>query len=371
MTMASASIAATYTHLCAWKVVGGISLPQNAEDQLLASGQDWTYVLTNDIDDRFANADRGIALAGLMLQGAFGPEKDGTLEERLASQIDEIRQNRRQKTANMSVLLFSGTGPDEFCISGNAREQDDYLLTFDAYDKDAIRGKYVHQHRSMQLALALESNSRVRFEQVATGTYCTDSDGRTLYSMNFSAGRADLFVSSPLRTEQIHSIFQRFSVLNADTNLTSTARLFSDMATYGNEPFRAFLSGWNALEILVSKSFKEYEDRYFNALNLALQPEMAALFLGQVRKTLEGKRSLVSRFTLVSAVLLPGQDAAGAEADLVAFKSIKKSRDEISHGNDLDEFNLPVHELHNLLMKYLAAHASQAMLHKSPATLAA
>lgn len=361
----------TYTHVCAWKVIGGISIPPNSEDQVLASGKDWAYVLANDIDAHCANSDRGSALAGLMLQGAFGPEKTEPFEERLTEQIDGIQQTRRQKTAGSAVLLFKGAGSVEFCLSGNAREQDGYLLTFDAFDKDVIREKYVHQHRTMQLALALESTSRVRFEQVTTGIYCTDSAGRTLYSMTFSGGRLDATGSSPISDGQLKSIAQRFPVLNADTNLASTARLFSDMAIYGKEPFRAFLSGWNAIEILVNKSFKEYENRFFNSLNMALQPEMAALFLAQVRKTLEGKHNLVSRFALVSAVLLPEQDASGAETDLLTFKSIKTKRDEISHGNAFDEYSLPVHDLHNLLMKYLAAYAARATSGTSPATLAA
>jgi len=371
MTAVVTSMEVTYTHVCAWKVIGGISVPANSGSQVLASGQDWTYELTNDIDGQCANSDRGMALAGLMLQGLFAPEMAGTMEERLAGQIEEIRQTRRQKIANSSLLLFKGTGLVEFQLSGSAREQDDYLLTFDAYDKDAIREKYAHQHRSMQLALALESSSRVRFEQVTTGIYCTDSTGRTLYSVTFSVGSADATGSSLLSSEQVQSISQRFPVLSADTNLVSTTRLFSDMAIYGREPFRAFLSGWNAQEILINKSFKEYESRYFNALNMALQPEMAALFLAQVRKTLEGKHNLVSRFTLVSAVLLPDQSALEAEADLLAFKRIKKLRDEISHGDDVDETNLPVHELHNLLMKYLAAHAARSISCTSPAALAA
>ncbi len=371
MTAVVTSMEVTYTHVCAWKVIGGISVPANSENQVLASGKGWTYALTNDIDGHCANSDRGLALAGLMLQGLFAPEMAGALEDRLAAQMEEIRQTRRQKTANSSLLLFKGTGLVEFQLSGNAREQDDYLLTFDAYDKNAIRERYAHQHRSMQLALALESSSRVRFEQVTTGIYCTDTTGRTLYSVTFSGGRADLTVSSPLSAEQVQSISQRFPVLSADTNLASTARLFADMAIYGREPFRAFLSGWNAQEILVNKSFKEYESLFFNALNMALQPEMAALFLAQVRKTLEGKHNLVSRFALVSAVLLPEQSASEAEADLVAFKRIKKIRDEISHGDDVDETDLPVHELHSLLMKYLAAHAARSTSCTSPAALAA
>ncbi len=41
---------------------------------------------------------------------------------------------------------------------------------------------------SMQLALALESKTRVRFEEATAGTYCTDAAGHTVYSLTFSGG---------------------------------------------------------------------------------------------------------------------------------------------------------------------------------------
>ena len=42
-------------------------------------------------------------------------------------------------------------------------------------------------------------------------------------------------------------------------------------------------------------------------------------------------------------------------------KSIKKQRDEIAHGAAFEESRLPVVELSDLLMKYLAAHAAQVL----------
>jgi hypothetical protein len=73
------------------------------------------------------------------------------------------------------------------------------------------------------------------------------------------------------------------------------------------------------------------------------------------------KHNLIDRFTLVSSVLLPSQGAAEAAADLATFKSIKKQRDEIAHGAAFEESRLPVVELSDLLMKYLAAHAAQVL----------
>ncbi len=130
------------------------------------------------------------------------------------------------------------------------------------------------------------------------------------------------------------------------------------MATYGREPFRVFVSGWAALEILIKKTFREYEERFFSTLTIPHQPDMAALFLDRIRKTMGDKHNLIDRFTLVSSVLLPSQTTADAAADLSTFKRIKQQRDEIAHGAAFDESKLPVSELNDLLMKYLAAHAT-------------
>ena len=127
------------------------------------------------------------------------------------------------------------------------------------------------------------------------------------------------------------------------------------MAAYGREPFRVFVSGWAALEILIKKTFKDYEERFFSTLAIPHQPDMAALFIDRIRKTMGDKHNLIDRFTLVSSVLLPSQSAAEAEADLATFKRIKQQRDEIAHGAASDENGLPVPELSDLLMKYIAA----------------
>ena len=138
-------------------------------------------------------------------------------------------------------------------------------------------------------------------------------------------------------------------------------RLFADMAIYGREPFRVFNSGWSALEILINKTFREYEERFFSALQVPHQAELAAIYLDSVRKKMEGKHSLMDRFTMVSAVLLPEQSKEAALADVAAFKEIKQLRDTVAHGSAFDEANMPVSQLSDLLMKYLAAHTSRAM----------
>lgn len=361
MTYAPTPATMTFTHLCAWRVIGGIGMPPSSPAVPLASGAGWSYSLTNDIDAACANSDRGLALAHLTLQGIFGPEKVGTLDDRLAAEVAEIKTTRRQRTSGSPLLLFQGTGQLDITIGQHAQRHADFILTFDAYDKTDIRSRYAHQHRAMQLALALEPKTRVRFEEATSGTFCTSADGSTVYSLNFSGGNADLTVSSPLQPEATASMAARFALFHASADLGSTLRLFADMASYKREPFRVFVSGWAALEILIKKTFKEHEERFFSAMQIPHQPDMAALFLARIRQSMGDKHNLIDRFTLVSSVLLPSQGAAEAAADLATFKSIKKQRDEIAHGAAFEESRLPVVELSDLLMKYLAAHAAQVL----------
>jgi hypothetical protein len=359
MTQAPITVQMTYTHLCAWRVIGGIGMSPGSTPVALASGQGWAYSLISDIDTACAVTDRGAALGFLKWQGLFAPAKVGSLEECLAASIQDIQQNRQKITGSYPILLFSATGPVDVALNQPAQQRDDYMVTFDAFDKAAIRQKFVQRHRAMQLALALASKTRVRFDEATAGTYCTNADGNTVYSLSFSGGRAELIVASPLDPGAAKTVAQRFDFLSTGAELDSAVRLYADMAIYGREPFRAFLSGWTALEILINKTFKEINcDAVINLL-MPRHPGMLMKYLASIQVKEAGQTSLLDRFTLVSSVLLPTQAAEAAEADLSAFKRIQKLRNEIAHGSTVDEDGLPIDELSQLLLKYLAARTEQ------------
>jgi len=353
-------VSMTFTHVRAWRIIGGIGMPVDSDCMMLAAGDDWSYTLVRAIDDSFEKCDQGMALGHLALQGIFGPTKIGTLEDRLAAEVEEIRLARSNKIGGSPLLLFVGNGEIDVSVSEPAQQREDYILTFDAFDKDAIRQQFAHQHRSMQLALALEATSRVRFDQVATGVYCTNLDGHTVHSLSFALN-AEATVSSAMAQNSSDAIARRFALLNKSSHLESTVRLFADMATYGREPFRVFISGWTAFEILIKKTFKDYEKKFFGDVQIPHQRELADQFLSRIRESMVKNINVIDQFLVVSSVLLPSQDSDVAENDLSVFKKIKKIRDDIAHGSAFDERLLPVTELSDLLMKYLAAHASQSV----------
>jgi hypothetical protein len=360
MTELTGSVPMTFTHVRSWRIVGGIGMPVDTDCMKLASGGNWSYTLVKAIDDSFEKCDQGMALGHLALQGIFGPAKVGTLEDRLASEVEEIRLARSKKIGGSPLLLFVGSGEIDVSVSEPAQQREDYILTFDAFDKESIRRQFAHQHRSMQLALALESKSRVRFDQVATGVYCTNTDGHTIHSLSF-AMNADLSVASAMSQDGADAITRRFALLNKSSQLESTVRLFADMSTYGREPFRVFISGWTAFEILIKKTFKDYEKKFFGDVQIPHQRELADQFLSRIRESMVKNINVIDQFLVVSSVLLPAQDSDVAKNDLFVFKRIKKVRDDIAHGSAFDESLLPIVELSDLLMKYLAAHANQSI----------
>jgi hypothetical protein len=355
----AASLQLPFTHVRAWVVIGGIGMPQGRSRVSLATTSRGEYSLESDIDEAMRLRDRGHAIGNAMLAALVGQGRGGSKEEMLAASLETLLSERKRQTGSMPILLFVGGGQIEVKLGEPRHEEDDYVITFDTFDKNAIANRFNHSHRSIQLALALESSVRVRFQEVAVGTYCTLPNGKTLYSINFH-GSGEGTVSTSLADAALPSIARRFAMLDGQPELASSVRLFADMAAYGREPFRAFVSGWAALEILVKKTFREYEDEFYGGLTSPHQPALAAQFIRRARESLGRGLNVRDQFLAMSAVLLPRQSTAEAQGDLDAFLAIKKQRDDIAHGADFDEAALPIQEVNRLLTKYLAAHADRS-----------
>lgn len=351
-----------FTHVRAWAVMDCIRMPKDELSVVLSATVDGTYSLEQDITEAMQFVDRGQAIGRAMLAGGLLGQSQGTSkEERLQASLAALHDERNRQIGTFPVLFFVGHGEVDVRFDSPLHEDDDEVVTFDAFDKGSVRQQFEHGHRAMQLALALESGDRMRFREVGGGTYCTMPSGKPFHSISFHMG-AEGSVSRSFMPGSVPSIARRFAMLNSQSELASTVRLFADMAAFGREPFRAFVSGWTALEILVKKSFKEYESEFYEGLTFPHQPELAQQFLERARASLGKSLNVRDQFLAMSAVLLPQQSTADAQADLDAFLAIKKQRDNIAHGGEFDEPRLPLAELNRLLMKYLAAHADRTRL---------
>jgi hypothetical protein len=168
------------------------------------------------------------------------------------------------------------------------------------------------------------------------------------------AARAN--VSTGLSVEGAHRVSSRFLAVQAAPKLTSIKRLYSQMAEYENDPLKAFLFGWSALEILIAKTFSDYEESFVAPLREGPQTRLRGRFLGRVREVMKDKYRLLDKFACVSAVLFADAPELDVHDDAERFGRIKKIRDKILHGEAFTESDLSVNELAALLRKYVIAY---------------
>lgn len=343
-----------YTYTAAWAVVGGVTLREDSLPIELASSENARFTLTRDPDTLLAKVDEASAVGRLMLKGLVGQKGPADFQMALASEVQEIKTERKMKVGAQAVLLFQAHGEIKASVKEPLREHGTFIVTFDAIERDRVRQLHQTDIEAMKVALAFESDPPSRFAYLADGTYLLNDAGKPIYSISFSIS-AEGCVSTPLSNEAAARIGARYAALNQENDFDSVERLFSEMADYGTNRLKAFMLGWAALEILIAKSFKSYEQAFLSPFTNADQPTLRGRFLARVKDVMKDKYRLTDKFIAVTAVLFPGIEDAEAERNYADFCKLKKLRDSIFHGEPFSEKDLPIHEMASLLRKYVVA----------------
>ena len=96
----------------------------------------------------------------MLAGGLLGQSQGTTKEERLQASLAALHDERNRQIGTLPVLLFVGHGEVDVRFDSPLHEDDDEVVTFDAFDKGSVRQQFEHGHRAMQLALALARVSR-------------------------------------------------------------------------------------------------------------------------------------------------------------------------------------------------------------------
>jgi len=194
-------------------------------------------------DALLAKVDEASAVGRLMLKGLASQSGPKDFQTALASEIEEIKAERKKKTGAHDVLLFQAHGDIEASVQEPLRDHDTFIVTFDAIEQNSVRQLHKHDIEDMKVAVAFESDAPSRFAYLADGTYLLNNAEKPVYSISFSmSGEAS--VSTPLSSEATRRITDRYAALSQENDLDSVERLFSQMAEYGTDRLKAFPSGW-------------------------------------------------------------------------------------------------------------------------------
>lgn len=310
--------------------------------------------LTGDLDSLPPEVDQATAAGNFLLNGIFGHGREGTPEERLAQEVEDIRQRRRKESGEGAFLVVEASGEVEDFEPQPQRDLSGFVLAIDDAPKKEIRARYEAVIHGLLGALAIASEHLCGVKKLVDVVTFVRQDGKPLFCFTFS-GSANAYVSSPLSKDSVASIPRDAKTLSRHQSLVDAARLLSRSLAEDSDPLLSFLSVWSGLEIFVNKNFKDYERRVLERLSIGSHPPVPPRVVERIRLVMSDKYRLSDKFSVISSELAD----LSVEQDQATFDSIKLVRDKLLHGEDISFANLPTTDAKRILRKYLRLHLDQ------------
>lgn len=328
------------------------SSPATDEEIFADSAGSIRAVLTSDPARLCDGLDKAAAIATMLLTGLLGEKEPGTVDERLARQVQRLREERVKKFGAGVFLLFEANGETAPITPDTQRDCGNFVLALDGLPKGDVRDRHEPLARKMLAAIGLGFTDVAGFEKVADALVFLEADGKPIYGFNFEAGRATLLVSRRPSVEDLAATRQLASRIDKDTSLDRVIRLLNESLEPNRAQLRRFLSAWMALEVFVNKNFGAYQTRFWDGLSAAVSQPIRERYLKRIHDVMGDKYTPLDKFVVISSEL----DPSGADGDIAMFRRGKDLRDAFSHGEAIDENALPVAEMQGLVRKLLRLH---------------
>jgi hypothetical protein len=120
-----------------YRLHGANTLPEEAESADLAAllNPTLTATLTTDPEADFLHVDRFAALGAQLLKGLFAPNKESSLHDRLAAEIEDVKARRARKTRTGIFLVLDGETDIPAPEFRARRDTDEWAVALDAIGK--------------------------------------------------------------------------------------------------------------------------------------------------------------------------------------------------------------------------------------------
>jgi hypothetical protein len=346
-------------YIAIYKLRGANKLPEEAECVRLLTlhNPDLTATLVTNPDPYFLDVDKSAALGTQLLKGIFAPDKEGTLQERLAAEIKDMRVRRAKRAGTGVFLIFEGetdiSAPD-FKVR---RDIDEFAVCFDAISKSEIRESFRPSVQSVitALSLSLPTNADRSVEKTGDVVYLVDGDnGKPIYTFAFQGGHARGSVASPLTKDIIAESAALAQKLAAHKTMARPTSLLITSLDDATDELQGFIAAWSALEIFINATFKAtYQERWFDIIEDGAPPSAKPVF-ERLKDVMSDKYRLADKFLVIASVL----DSGAAANDAREFGGLKKFRDGLLHALDTPSLPLPTEAVQKLLLKYMKLHLS-------------
>lgn len=324
----------------------GISHPSNKPALTIYQSDTISVTITSkeNLDDICQDIDRKGAYGNVILRALHREGREEELRNELPKIISEIQTERAKTYTTGDCLIIEIIGETEITLNEKYHTEIDGIhIYFDALNREEIQSKHKKTIDSTLASVSLALDSRERIHKVADGIHCLHVDGKPIMSFTMTAGRANVILSRNIDDKTTNLMSQLITSSISDKNLQSSFRLYNRSLNKNESRFKAFMNSWMALEIFTVKMFSEFESIYATSLEKNHETKALGSFLQRTKEVMKGKYRIADKFTLIAAFVSDSTDD-----DIATFKRIKRTRDDISHGVEVNDDDLPLEELRQL-----------------------
>ncbi len=342
-----------YDFIAVYELIGvSLADANHVEDLVTFPSTGAHAILCSDIDERLMEHDRAYVIGGLLLEGLFGKAEEGSFEERLAHNLERLREQRRKQSTGRAFVVFEATGQVESFNPRTERELPEFIIAFEGTPKEGIRSRYESQINGLLAGLAIASENITGTRRIANSVVFLNDKGKPVYSYEFKA-TATGTLTTRMNVDVLESVGDSAVVLAQQRDLVRPAHLLSKSIEDENDELPSFLSAWSGIEIFVNSVFGFYEERVLGGLCQGGTPIAPRKIVGRIRDVMKDKYRLSDKFALISFELSPDT----AAQDVATLERIKGIRDKLIHGGHGEVgTTLPINDTRNLLRKYLGLH---------------
>lgn len=316
-------------YLSFWIVRGATEISPAGEHLLFASsGSQVRVLLTSDLEGWSEHLDRSASIRDIIFAVGLGDTPEQAI--RRQQTLEAVRAARR-KAYSKGVFLILDAKKRAADIPAEYRRVDDFGVTIDAFDNDAVRDELRPFLTGAVAAIlvALPGGSDRRVEPIGAAVFSVDpADDRHVYNFNIRMGSPTLSINGVLNAGRIPEIVRYATFLAVDEALSKVTRLLLASAIE-QEPYGRFLLSWTALEMFVNTTFSET----YEGVAIAARADGASPLGQAMRPHLRDGSDgfpLRTRFAAIAHSLASGDFAA----DSKEFAALKSLRDGFVHRGD-------------------------------------
>lgn len=260
----------------------------------------------------------------------------------------------KEKKGHPPYLLVCFEENEEHILKGGYRQEEEgYILTYDEFKdgKQEIKKWEAEELPNIITSLTVhlsEPDLQIKLVSLDRSVYGKTKDDKTLFDIKMSMS-ATGFVSRPKSTVDINLSLKKSTNLYSSLDQKTSRHIF--MALEEPDRLKQFLYYFLFIERFTHSQFKkiDYDSCAQNMFNIPARMNVVGMEFFKERQ-LDAK-NLSQRFQWCSLLLWSEIN----DNDVTSFKKLKKTRDLISHGENVIESTLPVEEIRILALKLLGS----------------